>query len=304
MKVLIADDSKSNQLLFKTYIENEGHEVVSAFDGAEAVRLFKQEIPDLVLLDVVMPVMDGYDAATRIKKLCEKRNLWIPIIFLSAMISDEDVVKGIEAGGDDYLTKPVSETVLNAKLKAMQRIAQMREELERANQKLKDLAELDGLTGISNRRHFDYILSKECRLARRSKEPISLIMADIDFFKPFNDNYGHQAGDDCLKLVAKALMPLVSRAGDLIARYGGEEFVVVLANTDRDGALAVAEKIRQAVEALEIEHEFSGVSRFVTMSMGVAVETATENIQPAELIEMADKKLYQAKKAGRNKVIA
>lgn len=274
-----------------------------ASDGLEAVSAFKKEIPDLVLLDVVMPEMDGYEAASRIKKLCEKRNIWIPIIFLSAMISDEDVVKGIEAGGDDYLTKPVSQTVLNAKLKAMQRIAAMREELERVNQKLKDLADLDGLTGISNRRHFDYTLSKECRLARRSKEPISLIMADIDFFKPFNDIYGHQGGDDCLKLVAKTLSPLISRAGDMVARYGGEEFVIILPNTDADGALMVAEKMRKAIESLEINHEGSSVSSFVSMSLGVAVETEVENIQPAELIEAADKNLYKAKEAGRNRVV-
>ena len=303
MKVLIADDSKSNQMLFRTYIESEGHEVITASDGLEAVSAFKQKIPDLILLDVVMPVMDGYEAAARIKKLCEKRNLWIPIIFLSAMVRDEDVVKGIEAGGDDYLTKPVSQTVLNAKLKAMKLIAEMREELERVNQKLKDLAELDGLTGISNRRHFDYTLSKECRLARRSKEPISLILADIDFFKPFNDSYGHQAGDDCLKLVARALAPLVSRSGDLVARYGGEEFVIILANTDAAGALKVAEKMRQAIESLAIDHESSLVSHFVTMSLGIATETEVENIKPEELIEIADKNLYKAKEAGRNRVI-
>jgi diguanylate cyclase (GGDEF)-like protein len=304
MKVLIADDTKSNQMLFRTYIESEGYEVVTASNGLEAVSAFKKEIPDLILLDVVMPEMDGYEAATRIKKLCKKRNLWIPIIFLSAKISDEDVVKGIEAGGDDYLTKPVSQTVLNAKLKAMQRIAAMREELERVNQKLKDLAEVDGLTGISNRRHFDYTLSKECRLTRRSKEPISLIMADIDFFKPFNDIYGHQGGDDCLKLVAKALLPLISRAGDLVARYGGEEFVVILPNTGAEGALVVAEKMRKAIESLEIDHEGSSVSSFVTMSLGIAAAIDVENIQPAGLIEAADKNLYKAKEAGRNTVVS
>ncbi|MEE9397205.1 MAG: response regulator, partial [Methylococcales bacterium] len=155
MKVLVADDTRTNLLIVKKYIENAGHEVITAEDGLQAIDLFNRTFPDLVLLDIMMPNMNGFDAARQIRQECERRERWIPIIFLSAMGEDEDIAKGIEVGGDDYLTKPVSRTVLNAKLKAMARIADMQKQLDEANRRLRELSEIDPLTKIANRRRFD-----------------------------------------------------------------------------------------------------------------------------------------------------
>ena len=182
MKVLVADDSPTNLLIVRKYIETAGHEAITVEDGLQAVKAFKDIKPDLVLLDVMMPNMDGFEAALRIRSACEKWKTWIPIIFITAMTQDEDLAKGIESGGDDYLTKPVSRIVLNAKLTAMERIAKMREELEEANRQLKQLSELDGLTGIANRRRFDDYFEREYKRAIRENSTLSLLLLDVDHF--------------------------------------------------------------------------------------------------------------------------
>ncbi|MDQ7050972.1 MAG: diguanylate cyclase [Enterobacterales bacterium] len=307
MKILLAEDSSSNQLIIKSYIEKAGHEIIIANNGKEAVDLFKSENPDLVLMDVTMPVMDGIEATKAIRELTKLDLGWVPIIFLSGLSNSEDIAHGIDVGGDDYLIKPVDSIVLKAKLQAMQRIAEMRHQLNKANHKLKAMAVVDGLTEIANRRFFDEVYMKELKRSFRNKNELSLILCDIDHFKLFNDNYGHQAGDDCLKSVASTMVKTLKRPSDFVARYGGEEFVFVLPNTDLDGAKKVAESINKAIESESISHAHSLVSNHLTLSCGVASVKPQLNqdisLIARNLLESADKALYTAKEKGRNQVV-
>jgi len=308
MKVLLAEDSRTNQLLIRAYIEEAGHEIVIVDDGQQAVEQFAEIQPDLVLMDIVMPIKDGIEAAIEIRKICAKEESWIPIIFLSAMSESKDIERAIDAGGDDYLTKPVDAVVLNAKLRAMQRIAEMRAQLKKVNLELRMMSAKDGLTGIANRRHFDEVLSKEVKRAIRAKSSISLALCDIDFFKPYNDNYGHQAGDDCLKYVARTMAKTSKRPGDLVARYGGEEFGIVLPETELLGATEVTESVRTAVDDLGLTHDYSDAAKNVTISAGVATVKPEAGMDikmvVRDLIKAADQALYLAKERGRNQVVA
>jgi len=306
MKVLLAEDSRSNQMLIRAYVEDVGHEVITVDNGQQAVDAFIQEQPDLVILDVTMPVKDGIQAALEIRRLTLNDDNWVPIIFLSGMSSADDIARGINAGGDDYLIKPVDAVVLGAKLLAMQRIAKMRQQLHKANRRLKMMSVRDGLTGLANRAHFDEVLQKEMYRAMRTETPLSLIIADIDYFKPYNDNYGHQAGDNCLKIVSEVMMNTIKRPGDLTARYGGEEFAFVLPETRIENAAGLAEAVRKAVDGLAIEHAHSSVATNVTLSCGIAsIEPHKDqdcDVLIHDLIETADINLYKAKEQGRNKV--
>ncbi|PCJ31983.1 MAG: diguanylate cyclase response regulator [Gammaproteobacteria bacterium] len=307
MKVLLAEDSRTNQILIRAYIEKAGHEIEIVNNGQEAIDQFHLERPDLILMDIVMPVKDGIEAAREIRAICEQDEDWIPIIFLSAMTKSKDIEKAIDAGGDDYLTKPVESVVLNAKLRAMQRLVNMREQLQKANYDLRMMTVKDGLTGIANRRYFDEVLAKEIKRAGRTEKPLSLVMCDIDFFKPYNDNYGHQAGDSCLKYVAITMAKVSKRPGDLVARYGGEEFGIILPETDNDGALAIAESIRTAINKLNLSHGYSAVADHITISSGVATiqldNDGDDKIVASKLIKAADKALYKAKDLGRNQIV-
>lgn len=308
MKVLLAEDSRTNQILISAYIEEAGHQIVIAENGQQAIDLFLEIQPDLVLMDIIMPVMDGIDAATQIRKISIREDEWTPIIFLSGISDANDIVRAIDAGGDDYLIKPVDAVVLNAKLRAMERIANMREELKKANRDLRMMSMRDGLTGIANRRHFDEVLSKEIKRAMRLKSALSLVLCDIDFFKPYNDNYGHQSGDDCLKYVARTMAKTLNRPGDVVARYGGEEFGIVLPETELDGAISLAEATRYAIDTLGLTHDYSAAANHITISAGVATvnpsKTDDVKIVAKSLIQAADKALYVAKERGRNQVSA
>lgn len=307
MKILVVDDARTTLAYLSAYVERQGSVALTADSGHQAVEVFEAQRPDLVLLDVMLPDIDGYEVARRIRQ-AENPGDWTPIIFLSAMTGDQDLVRGIAAGGDDYLYKPISEVVLNAKLQAMQRIIQMRtslvvltRKLDNANQELQRLSSSDGLTGIPNRRYFDQALAREWRRARRNGSEIALILGDVDMFKAYNDAYGHQAGDDCLRQVASTLVACLDRGGDLAARYGGEEFVVILPDTSQGGALFVAERVRQGVRALGQPHLASPFGQ-VTLSLGVACLVPDENTSEQTLIEAADRALYRAKEQGRDRV--
>ncbi|KAB2921268.1 MAG: diguanylate cyclase [Dechloromonas sp.] len=307
MKILIVEDNRANLMVLSQYVENFGATVLPAADGETAVRSFAAERPDLVLLDVILPDIDGFEVARRIRQQ-ESNGEWTPIIFLSALGKDEDIEQGIMAGGDDYLHKPVSEVVLGAKVRAMERLIQMRgslvkmaSELDIANQELQRLSASDALTGIANRRYFDEHIAREWRRARRNASSLALMMCDVDNFKKFNDTYGHQAGDECLRRVAGAIATSLERGSDVAARYGGEEFVVVLSETTIGGALIVAEKIRHAVHALHIPHSASGSGK-VTLSIGLAAAVPELDDPADSLVAAADHALYQAKHNGRDRV--
>jgi diguanylate cyclase (GGDEF)-like protein len=308
MKILIVEDSRATLLIVSKYVERFGAQAIGTENGDQALAAFHREQPDMVLLDVILPDINGFAVARQMRAM-EKPGAWTPIIFLSGMTSDKDLEQGIAAGGDDYLYKPVSEAVLNAKIRAMQRIIQMRtslvvlaRELDTANQELKRLSASDGLTGIANRRFFDDHLAREWRRARRGTGEIALLMCDVDHFKAFNDTYGHQPGDDCLRQIAQTLARTMERASDIAARYGGEEFAVILPDTPLAGATIVAEKIRLAIHNLNLAHTGSP-HQHVTLSIGVAALTPSAcEAGPQALIEAADRALYRAKSAGRNRV--
>jgi diguanylate cyclase (GGDEF)-like protein len=282
--------------------------VIAVGDGLAAIDAFINDRPDLVLMDVSMPELDGFAATEKIREITSQANDWVPIIFLSGLTQPEDIAKGISVGGDDYLTKPIDPIILEAKLNAMTRISEMRHQLNEANRQLTLMTLRDGLTGLYNRRHFDDVMVKEFKVARRIKTSVSLILADIDYFKLYNDFYGHQQGDDCLIAVAKTVRDVIHRPGDIVARYGGEEFAIVLPDTDLKGAVNVAEQVRQAVEELAQPHESSQTAEYVTLSLGVATISNVSDVDIKliirQLIEYADQALYKAKANGRNQTQA
>ena len=308
-KVLVADDARVMRFATLRILKKLGLAAVEAEDGLQALELFESEKPDLVLIDVQMPGLDGLEVVRRIRQLSVGH--WVPVIFLTSMEDDADFSRGIEAGGDDYLTKPVSPVVLEAKIRAMRRLDDMRRELmavtlelREANERLARLSQQDGLTGLANRRRFDLDLMREMGRARRERRPIAVVIGDVDYFKSFNDTYGHPAGDDCLRRIASALRGTCRRPGDVAARYGGEEFALILPDTTEDSARQRAIEAMRAVAALEIEHRGSDAARTVTMSFGVAGSVPDAELVADTLVERADRALYAAKRSGRNAVLA
>jgi len=305
-KVLIVDDSDTIRAVLANSVRSMKLEPVLADCGEKAVELFAAERPSLVLLDVNMPGIDGYETARRIRALLPDE--WVPIIFLSASEADQDLERAIECGGDDYLVKPVSPVVLTAKMRALQRLDQMRRklvevsnDLSAANQRLEELSHQDSLTGIANRRAFDFLLERQFREAKRRSEPFSVALCDVDHFKAYNDHYGHLAGDDCLKQIAAALARACKRPTDVAARFGGEEFALLLPETTGEGALAVVERVRQELAALGIAHAGSLTSSCVTLSAGIASFSPERDITSRDLTVRADAALYRAKQLGRNR---
>ena len=309
-KVLVVDDSPSMRAVICRMCETMDLLPVEADCGERALELYPQERPGIVLMDVNMPGIDGYETARQIRALDPQD--WTPIIFLSANEADQDYSKAIESGGDDYLIKPVGRIVLLAKIRALQRLDEMRRKLQEvsselaaSNRRLEQLSQRDGLTGISNRRYFDVFFSQHLALASRQKTRLAVALCDVDSFKLYNDNYGHLAGDECLRKVATALARCCRRATDLVARYGGEEFAVVMPDTDLEGAVQLMNKVRTALTGMAIEHSHNlAATKIVSLSIGVTIFDADADSKPEDLLARADAALYEAKDGGRDRVIA
>ncbi len=306
MKVLLAEDSRTMMLTTSAIIKNAGHDVIQAVDGKEALSLYDSENPDLVLLDIEMPKYNGFEVAKKIRS--QNKDNWIPIIFLTGFVDDESLSRGIDVGGDDYLTKPVSSVVLKAKLNAMQRISEMRNKLveltdvlSETNEQLHKSTITDPLTGAKNRLYLDDCTKREWHRSMRNKTDLSLLLVDVDNFKSLNDSNGHQAGDECLIELVKLFNSYLMRSTDVLCRYGGDEFVIMLPDTSADDAVKIAEKIRSRVEKFNRNFDLK-IPVDISVSIGCATCIVDDSITSDEFIGHADKALYAAKNAGRNRI--
>ena len=288
-RVLVVDDERINRKLLSNLLE-EQHDVVLAKNGVQALERLADGLIDLILLDVIMPEMNGYEVLRQIKE--NEKFKEIPVIFISALDKVDDEEKGLALGAADYISKPFHPSIVKLRVENHLRFNHQRKLLE-------ILAGRDGLTELNNRRSFNRILDSEWRRAKRRGALLSLVMVDVDFFKPYNDNYGHASGDNVLRSLANVFSSSLQRASDCSARYGGEEFVLLLPDTKAEAGRALAEKIRKAVEALQIPHDHSKAAPHITISMGGATVSCSTGL-PQELLEQADKMLYEAKARGRN----
>lgn len=290
-RILIVDDAMENIQILNQALQDE-HEVLFAMNGAKALDLAYNQRPDVILLDAVMPEMDGYAICAALRASPATRD--IPIIFVTALNQPEDETRALDSGAADFISKPVNAAVVRARVRTQLTV-------KRQSDVLRELSLTDGLTGVSNRRCFDETMQNEWRRCARAQTPLALIMVDIDHFKHYNDAYGHQAGDACLLQVSGAMRRAAGRPQDLVARYGGEEFAILLPAEDQQGAEVVARKLLDEVGRLAIAHAKSSVSAHVTVSMGVAALTPDDSFEPAVLIKASDALLYAAKAAGRNR---
>ncbi|WRH67029.1 MAG: PleD family two-component system response regulator [Planktothrix sp. GU0601_MAG3] len=325
--LLIVDDEPDNIRVLSALLNQQGYYVRKALNASMALIAIESLKPDLILLDIRMPGINGYELCRQLKSNLETYD--IPVIFISALNQIEDIMQAFSAGGVDYITKPfkVDEvlarvknqlTICDLKKKLMeqhQKLLQQNSQLEKevqirqqaeenlqtVNRQLQNLASYDSLTTLANRRHFDEYFADTWKQMLEEQQPLSLLLCDLDFFKNYNDNYGHPAGDICLKLVAQALDRSVSNTQDLVARYGGEEFAIILPNTDLQGALKVAQNIQEEVQKLRIDHNYSMVNSVVTVSIGISCQIPRPDTSAEHLLEITDQALYEAKEKGRNK---
>lgn len=322
MKILIVDDSVHVRLQIQAFLAAGGYrDLIFADSAAQAFtylgiagKPFTAAEVDLILMDIQMAGTDGIEATQTIKAKSAYKD--VPVLMITGEDTEESLERAFSAGAVDYITKPLRKLELLARVGSFlmlrqetikrkereQDLINLTAELRKANSALSRIAELDGLTGIANRRSFDQMLQREWQRASRSGEPLALLMIDIDHFKLYNDNYGHLEGDQCLKQVARTMSEVIQRPGDCLARYGGEEFAAILPETDSDGASHVAMEITASIAALARPHAFSPVSAHVTVSIGIAsIVPRKELKKPEKLIGMADQALYLAKNQGRNR---
>jgi diguanylate cyclase (GGDEF)-like protein len=292
-RLLVVDDQALNiQALYRTFAAD--HQVFMATTGQQALEVAAQQRPDLILLDLELPDIDGLRVCGQLKAAEVTRD--IPVIFVTAHGDADTETRSLEAGAVDFIHKPINPAVVRARVKTHLTLKAQADQLRR-------LAFIDGLTGLHNRRALDQRLLVEVRHAARQHKALALLMIDVDFFKRFNDQYGHLAGDDALRQVAASLRDGMLRPVDLAARYGGEEFCCLLPDTQLDGALAVAERLRAGVQALGIAHAQSDAAAVLTVSIGVVALAGRPAIEPEALLSAADAALYEAKRSGRNRVV-
>lgn len=300
-RLLVVDDDPSMVRLLSRLLTGMAR-IHFATSGEDALLQIRQNPPDLVLLDAEMPGLGGYETCRRIK--ADPALAHVPVIFVTAHTDTASETHALTIGAVDFIPKPLNPPVVQARVRTHLALKRQSDELRR-------LTATDALTGIANRRAFDDGLQLEWRRALRSHAPLSLLMVDVDYFKRFNDTYGHPAGDACLRAVARVLAGIARRAGDLVARYGGEEFALFLPATNASDAFRLGESLCQSVAALAIPHAASAVAAQVTVSVGVAtlvlpcdgVEQPRCLAGPEALLALADEALYAAKAAGRAQVV-
>ena len=291
-KILIVDDAPANIKLIGSAL-NEDYRIAVALEGESALNIAcSTDPPDLILLDIIMPGMDGYEVCRRLQEYPETKD--IPIIFITSRDQVEDEAKGLEIGAVDYITKPFSLPIVKVRVKTQL-------ELKRQRDILRELSMIDPLTNLPNRRQLEDRLSLEWKRSLRQSSPLTAAFIDIDHFKAYNDTKGHSMGDECLQLVARELSGSLKRSTDLMIRYGGEEFLALLPDTDQQGGLMIAETLRSDIEKLGIDHGAS-VESVVTVSIGVASMIPDTEDTEKTLLESADKALYLAKEKGRNRI--
>ncbi len=341
-RILVVDDHIVNLKLLTGMLLQHGYRVSVAKNAFEGLRWIENNHPDLILLDVKMPEMDGYQLCTILKSRPKTKN--IPIIFFSGTTHSIAKIKAFSVGGVDFIGKPFQSVEVLARIDHQLKLATLQQELLRKNQSLeweiqhrrriekqllsktdelereieqrKSMEELlrnrnirltkqanvDSLTQVANRRYLDEFLARELSHAMREAHPLSIALCDVDYFKLYNDHYGHQEGDQCLYRVAQALANIANLPGDLVARYGGEEFAIILPDTDSSAAIAVIQDIQQSVAHLKLKHEKSGVSDYITLSFGGVTLFPGDEAEAKTLLKKADQALYQAKHNGRNQV--
>lgn len=321
-RILIVDDQPDNIKLLSIILTLNGYEVVESNRGKLAIDLAIKNSPDLILLDISMPDLDGFKVCQLLKS--DRRTENIPIIFISAFQKVEEKTQAFNLGGNDYITKPFQMEEVIARVETQLKYYRLQTELKIKNQQLKQeiearqvaetkllkinqqlskLATIDSLTNIANRYYFDTFLTREWRLARREQFPVAVILVDVDYFKLYNDRFGHQQGDICLQQIAQALLKAVKRPTDLVARYGGEEFAIILPRTSAHNALQVAEEIRQQIKILALTHPDSLAGDYVSLSLGVCAAVPSPKYTQQQLLITADQALYQAKKQGRDRAL-
>ncbi|ADH84808.1 diguanylate cyclase domain-containing protein [Desulfurivibrio alkaliphilus] len=318
--ILIVDDALESRLILRRMLGANGYDKIHEADGAAATFTFfgldaeGVGVPrdnldlDLILLDIVMPDIDGIELCRRLKSHEQLRD--IPVIMVTADNTDDSLRTVFDLGVADYIQKPVKQVELCARVKAalrlkreMDRRRDLTNALEEANRRLQRMALVDGLTGIANRRNFDDFLDREWRRCQRDGQPIAICLFDIDYFKLYNDSFGHLQGDEVLKQVATALQQVASRPGDLVARFGGEEFVFVLSGSDQEGAQLVVQRAIEKIRELAVLHPQSPVNEHLTVSCGISAVRPHPGLYPNLLLDCADKALYEAKQIRNNQVV-
>ena len=289
--LVVEDDSESAQLLVRLF--GSRYRVLLAADGASGLEMALASEPDVILLDVMMPGMDGFECCERLKS--DPRTAQVPVVFITGVQRSDAESRGLALGAADFVSKPLNPIVLDRRV-------QIQVELKRAREQLTQLAATDSLTGLANRRHLDECLEREYARLARTCANLSVVLVDIDHFKRFNDRHGHVRGDECLQAIARAIGRAMFRPADLAARYGGEEFACILPDTSEDGALATAERVREAIATLHIPHSASPTAEYVTASFGVATERCRPGHSELGLLARADEQLYMAKANNRNSI--
>ncbi|MBK1619344.1 diguanylate cyclase response regulator [Lamprobacter modestohalophilus] len=293
--ILIVDDQPANIHALAKLLKDD-YRIITATNATKTLELAQRDPrPDLILLDILMPDQDGYAICRELK--ADEATHAIPVIFVTALDQAQDEAKGLQLGAADYISKPFNPAIVRARVNNQVSLKLKTDLLEK-------IALQDGLTEIPNRRYFDRKLTQEWNRQSRHQYPLSLLMIDIDHFKLYNDHYGHGAGDECLRRVAQALAKVPARAADLVARYGGEEFVVLLPETDANGACEVGEQMRAAIHALALPHAYSPVADHITLSIGASMHQPQQPVTSAEALKQAaDRALYQAKEQGRDRLV-